>query len=145
MSRYNKTLSKAAVWASKEFNREISLESLRSKTKSPYYTKPRFFVMAYMRATRRFSLPQIALALQVKDHSTILYGLRRAHGYDGKLVERFTPLWNKEQFENMVAEDNTCQRLPPQAYERVNAEQILSIGLANLARYLKQDALDVAA
>jgi SRSO17 transposase len=64
--------------------------------------------MAYMHATGRYSMPQIARALHLKDHTTILHGLRRAHGHDGKPSKRknqIEPLWKKDQFVNMVRAD----------------------------------------
>lgn len=83
-------------------------------------------------------MPQIARALRLKDHSTVLHGLRRAHGHDGKLIHKHEPLWTKEQFQNMAFADGVMQRLPPQAYERVNCEQIMAIGLSNLRRAVRR-------
>lgn len=138
MSTYAQTLKKAAKWASREFNRKITVEDLRTICKSPRNVRPRQFAMAYMYATGRFSMPQVAKALSLKDHNAVLHGLRRAHGHDGKLLHKYEPLWNKEHFEYIVKLDGSSHRLPPQAFERVNAEQILSIGLMNLARYRYQ-------
>lgn len=138
MSFYKETLEKAAARATKEFGRPITTQLLKAKTKARSHTEPRYFVMAYMHATGRYSQPQIAKALGLEDHSTVLHGLRRAHGHDGKFLtgpKQIKPLWKKEQFENMVFLDGTGAKLPPQPYEKVNAEQIRSIGLANLARY----------
>jgi hypothetical protein len=108
MSTYAKTLEKAAKWASLEFDRLITVESLRTRTKALSHSHPRFFAMAYMRAMGRYSLPQIAIALHLKDHTTVLHGLRRAHGYDGKAQKNRNmpePLWKEEQFKNMVRQD----------------------------------------
>jgi chromosomal replication initiation ATPase DnaA len=108
MSTYAKTLEKAAKWASIEFERLITVQTLRAKTKAVTHTHPRWFAMAYLHATGRYSMPQIAKALHLKDHTTVLYGLRRAHGHDGKPPKQkhnFEPLWKKERFENMVLAD----------------------------------------
>ena len=107
MSTYARTLEKAAKWASIEFNRLITVQTLRAKTKAQSHTQPRWFAMAYMHAMGKYSMPQIARALHLDDHTTVLYGLRRAHGYDGKFKHgcRNEPLWKKEQFTNMVRED----------------------------------------
>jgi hypothetical protein len=126
MSTYAKTLEKAAKWASIEFGRLITVQTLRAKTKAVTHTHPRWFAMAYLHATGRYSQPQIAKALHLKDHTTVLYGLRRAHGHDGK--DRNEPLWNKEQFKNMV-------KLDEAAFQAVTAEQIDEIGMDNLARF----------
>jgi len=108
MRTYKNTIEQASKWASIEFNRLITVEALRRQCKSPAHTEPRWFVMAYMHATGRYSMPQIARALHLKDHTTILHGLRRAHGHDGKPSKRknqIEPLWKKDQFVNMVRAD----------------------------------------
>jgi hypothetical protein len=120
MTFYRKTLERAAKWASIEFDRLVTVEALRTKSKSPYHAEPRWFVMAYMEATGRFSMPQIARALNLEDHTTVLYGLRRAHGHDGKPAKRkhnLEPLWKKERFENMVLAD-----MPESAFTFVSGE-----------------------
>jgi hypothetical protein len=38
----------------------------------------------------------------------------------------------------MAFADGVMQRLPPQAYERVNHEQIMAIGLSNLRRAVRR-------
>jgi DNA-binding GntR family transcriptional regulator len=99
MTFYRKTLEQAAKRASLQFDRLVTVEALRANCKSQYHAQPRWFVMAYM---------QIAKALNLKDHTTILYGLRRAHGHDGKPAKRkhnYEPLWSKERFENIIRED----------------------------------------
>lgn len=108
MTFYRNTLRQAAKRASVEFDRLVTVEALQANCKSQYHAQPRWFVMAYMHATGRYSMPQIARALKLKDHTTILYGLRRAHGHDGKSAKRkhtHEPLWKKDQFVNMVRED----------------------------------------
>ena len=138
MSFYKAVLDKARARATAEFGYEITPELLKEKTKMPRYVRPRYFVMAYLHETGRYSMPQIARSLQLDDHTTVLHGLRRAHGYDGKYLNRekpIKPLWKREQFQNMVIYDGTALKLPPQPYEKVNAEQINAIGIANLSRY----------
>ena len=126
MSTYAKTLEKAAKWASLEFDRLVTVQTLRAKTKAVTHTHPRWFAMAYMHAMGKYSMPQIARALHLDDHTTVLYGLRRAHGHDGK--DHREPLWNKEQFENMVKRDGF-------GFQSVTADQIDEIGMDNLARF----------
>ena len=108
MTFYREKLEKAAMRESVEFRRPITIESLRARCKSLRHTEPRWFVMAYLHATGDYSMPQIARALKMEDHTTVLYGLHRAHGHDGKPTKRkyeVEPLWNKERFINMVAAD----------------------------------------
>ncbi len=125
MSYYTDTIEKAAKWASLEFDRLITVQALRAKTKAVAHSYPRFFVMAYMHATGRYSFPQIAHALHLKDHTSVLHGLRRAHGHDGKgRTANKKPMWTKDQFVNMVMRDN------PQP--TASAEDIQAIGERNL-------------
>jgi len=112
MSFYQNTLEQAAKWASIEFGRLITIEALRAKTKARSHTAPRFFVMAYLDATGKYSQPQIAKMLHLGDHTTVLNGLRRAHGYDGKGYRvskgkryKIEPLWTSEQFVKMAESD----------------------------------------
>ncbi len=112
MTFYREKLEKAALRATMEFRRPITIESLRARCKSLHHTKPRWFVMAYLHATGDYSMPQIARALKMADHTTVLYGLRRAHGHDGKPPKRkheVEPLWNKEHFQNIVDADGFTQ------------------------------------
>ena len=125
MTYYSDTLEKAAKWASIEFNRLITVQALRADTKAIAHSHPRFFAMAYMHATGRFSLPQIARAFKLKDHTTVLHGLRRADGHDGKgKTANKTPLWDSERFKNMVRQDYPVTT--------VSAEDIEAIGERNL-------------
>ena len=108
MTFYRNTLERAAKWASIELDRLVTDEALRDRCKSQHNVKARFYVMAYMHATGRYSMPQIATALNLKDHTSVLHGLRRAHGHDGKGTKHkhvYEPLWNKEHFQNIMRED----------------------------------------
>ena len=107
MTTYTQTLEKAAKWASIEFNRLITVEALRSKSRAISVSHPRFFAMAYMHAKNKYSMPQIAHAFGLEDHTSVLHGLRRAHGHDGKgRTAGRKPLWKKDQFVNMVRADD---------------------------------------
>lgn len=132
MTYYTDTLEIAARRASAEFGRRITVRSLRTRCKTKEYTRPRWFCMAYIHATGRYSLPQIANMFKLKDHTTVLYGLRRAYGHGDKESHRGEPLWKRERFENMVFMDG-FGRLAPQSFESVNFEQLLAIGARNLA------------
>ena len=71
------------------------------------YAHWRFYAMAIMSA-HGLSLPRIAKVLGLKDHTAVLYGLRRAHGYDGNWKanrHKPEPLWTKEHFEKIALAD----------------------------------------
>lgn len=127
MTVYTEILEKAAKWASIEFERLITVQSLRAKTKAQSHTRPRWFAMAYMHATGRYSMPQIARALKLDDHTTVLYGLRRAHGHDGKQAHRKhtnEPLWDSERFKNMVAKDYPAKVITVETWHQENPESL---------------------
>lgn len=140
MTFYRDILSKAAARASIEFDRLITVESLVSKSKALSVVHPRYFAIAYMHAIGRFSLPQVAKAFGLSDHTSVLHALRRAHGHDGKLVQttrykrnawvEMPPLWKKELFVNMVFVDGFSEQpiLSP------NYETLMMVGERNLAR-----------
>ena len=64
----------------------------------------RFYAMAVMNA-HGLSQTRIANILELGDHTSVLNGLRRAHGHDGKLDGRYEPLWTKEHFEKLALAD----------------------------------------
>lgn len=87
--------------ASKEFGRIIpEAYLLAGLGKITRFTHWRYYSMAILHAYG-FSLPRIASILGFKDHTTIINGLRRAHGHDGKKLKG-EPLWTKEHFEKIV-------------------------------------------
>ena len=102
MSDYVK---RGLVHASRELERVVTLEMVYDRTKTRLCVHARWYVMAYMHAFGRFSLPKIARAVKREDHTTVLHGLRCAHGHDGKLLHKYKPLWTKEHFEKIAAED----------------------------------------
>lgn len=102
MSDYVK---RGLVHASREMERVITPEMVYDRSRRRLNVHARWYLMAYMRAFDRFSLPRIAWALKQKDHTTVLHGLRCAHGHDGKLLHKYEPLWTKEHFEKIAAED----------------------------------------
>lgn len=131
MSFYMPKLKLAMQRASEEFGRKINLEDLRDPSKHRCLMEPRWFCMGYMHMTGNYSLSKLGEMFK-RHHSTILHGLRKAHGHDGKLAHKESALWTKEHFENLLFLDG-LMRLPPQPIERVNFEQLLAIGARNLA------------
>lgn len=129
---YSDILEKAVKRASIQFDRLITVNRVREVCKANSRTRPRWFCMAYMHAIGRHSQPQIAKAFQLSDHTTVLYGLRRAHGHDGKLLHRFDPLWNKELFENLVRLDGFTE----QPIVSATSETIQEIGEQNLKLFV---------
>ncbi len=148
MSFYRDILDKAALRASVEFRRLVTVESLKDNSKSISITHPRHFAIAYMHAIGRHSMPQIARAFGRQDHTTILSSLRRAHGHDGggfqlRNGERqpIEPLWKKEQFENMVRLDGWTGGPVVSA----DAETIQAVGEQNLTRFVSGKGWEAAA
>jgi len=131
MSFYNDILQDAVKHASIEFGRLITVKSLLTKCKSPHYTEPRWFCMAYMHAIDRYSYPRIARAFGMKDHTTVLHGLRRAHGHDGVNITK-APLWTKERFKNMAMRDGRIDG----AIVSADLETIIAVGESNLKRFV---------
>jgi len=132
MSFYMPKLKLALKRASAEFERSVTLEEIQDPGKHRHSSRPRWFCMAYMAAAGDYSQTKLGEMFK-RDHTTVLYGLRRAHGHDGKFINKHEPLWTKEHFRNLVALDG-LRRIPPQPCERVNLEQLLAIGLRNLAQ-----------
>lgn len=97
-------LRRACVHASVEFGRVITVEHLRDRSKARSSVHPRYYVMAYLKAYKpSYSQPQIAHGLNMRNHTTVLHGLRKAIGWDGKGEAQ--PLWKKEHFEKLARED----------------------------------------
>ena len=124
------TLKRALVHASNHFERLITAEWIRSGVHMPAHSEPRFYIMAYLYEydQPRFSMPNIAAMLHLTDHTSVLHGLRRAHGHDGKGVAlKKEPLWTKEHFKNLVAADRDGIRVT-----QATADEIERIGLEHL-------------
>ena len=111
MSFKKDTINKALVAACKQGGVLYPLIKIKGPQGGYGLTRTRYFVMAYLHECG-WSMPRIAKALGLKNHTSVLYGLRRAHGHDGKLPYLRQPLWNKELFKNRVAED-----FPPVVHE----------------------------
>jgi len=148
MSFYRDILDKAALRASIEFRRLVTVESLREDSKAITITQPRHFAIAYMHAIGRHSMPQIARAFGRTDHTTVLSSLRRAHGHDGGGFQQrggkrepIEPLWKKEQFENMVRLDGWIS----EPVFSADAETIQEIGEKNLALFVSGKGWESAA
>lgn len=138
MTFYKDILKDAAKHASIEFDRLVTVEQIRDKTKVRSVVAPRHYCVAYMHAIGRFSLPQVAIAFNRNDHTTILNSLRKAHGHDGRgfqvrngVREPIEPLWNKELFVNLVRRDGYLE----QPITKVSEETILAVGEQNLKRF----------
>lgn len=84
----------------------VSESNIFSREKFEPYPRARWYLCAYIRAARPdWSLPRIAKAMGWDCHTSVLWALRRAYGYDGKLEAKHPPLWTKEHFEKLVADD----------------------------------------
>ena len=121
-------------WATIEFGRLITVKDMVGPSKCRAYTDPRWFCIAYMHAIGTKSLPQVGNAFN-RDHTTILYGLRRAHGPDGKWFKgrpQPEPLWTKEHFINLVVRDG----LRESPVVSADAPHIERVGLENLNRFV---------
>jgi hypothetical protein len=89
--------------ASQEFARRISPDEIVASNGRCRREKDwRFFSIALLRA-HDFSLTRIAAILGYKDHTSVLNGLRRAVGHDGKLGNE--PLWKTEHFKKIALMD----------------------------------------
>ena len=80
----------------------ISRQFIRTPCKQEQYTRPRWFIMAYLREAG-FSFPQIAHMVGMRDHTTVMHGVKKAHG-----------LWGKLLFEQLYAHRNE----PPETATR---------------------------
>lgn len=139
MTFYAEKMQQALKRASIEFDRPITLRDIHAPTRYKHAKEPRWFCMAYMHVAGGYSQTVLGKIFK-RDSTTILHGLRRAHGHDGKLIHHHEPLWTKEHFVNLAARDGFWRR-PPRAYEPVNVEQLLSIGLRNLQVYTERFCL----
>ncbi|MCR9195067.1 MAG: hypothetical protein NXH88_10060 [Hyphomonas sp.] len=122
-------LQRALVHASRYFERLITVEALRSGQQYSFHARPRWYVQAYLYAydSSRFSMPNIAAMLHLANHTSVLHGLRRAHGHDGKLLHKFDPLWTKEHFEKLARVDRDGVKVL-----KASAEEIEKIGMDHL-------------
>lgn len=95
-----------AKHASREFKQRIHPEGLLAhQGKWDSLTEWRFYAMAILQA-HGFSMPRTAAILGFSDHTSILHGLRRAHGHDGKgIAVKKEPLWKREHFEKIALGD----------------------------------------
>ena len=73
MTKLNDAIDKL----NKHLAKPITKEYLRTKSKRADYVRNRHLVMAWMREHTDLSLPQIAATLKFKDHTTVLYGVRK--------------------------------------------------------------------
>lgn len=114
------TLTKALERATEYFGREITLDSLRTRYKSKFYTRPRFYVAAYLKAQSKkfYSYPQIATIFQQGDHTTVMNGVKRAH-----------EAWGEQHFNRLALLDWS-------PVSTVTHEEMLQIGLSNLHNFV---------
>lgn len=74
----------------------------------------RQFLCCYLQALpSNFSQPQIADMLCLSNHTSVLYALRRGHGHDGKLLQKYEPKWPKALFERFAKEDALKRDVAP--------------------------------
>lgn len=89
----------------RHFNRFVGEAQLHARMgRFGEYPTYRFYAMALMEA-HGLSQPRIAAVLGLSDHTSVLHGLRRAHGHDGKLEGQYEPLWKREHFEKIALAD----------------------------------------
>ncbi len=94
-----------AKHASREFGQIIHQEGLLAEHgKFRPMLWWRYYAMGVLWA-HGFSQPRSAMILGYDDHTSILNGLRRAHGHDGKFSGE--PLWTKEHFEKVALCDES--------------------------------------
>jgi len=69
---------------------DITLDYLRQLGKQKELVLPRSFAIAYVRAVdpKRFSFPVLARFFHRKDHTTLLYAVRKAHDMLGEQLFR---------------------------------------------------------
>ena len=66
----------------------------------------RRFLCCYLYALpNNLSQTQIADMLCLGNHTSVLYALRRGHGHDGKLLQKYKPTWEKALFKRFAEED----------------------------------------
>lgn len=144
MSFYNRILSEAVKHCSIEFGRVVTVGDIKANSRARLFGRPRWFSMAYMHAIGEYSLTQIAEAHNLRNHTSVLHGLRRAHGYDGVPVFstrggkpfKLEPLWTKKKFEGLVYRDGfTSQQIVSPDYE-----SLISIGTRNLSDMMERAA-----
>lgn len=111
----NPDIQRALRFASAHFGRQITLESLQHKQRIPHYSRPRFYVAAFLRRadSDKFSYPAIARLFKFKNHTSVFYGEREAF-----------KLWGADMF-NRAARN----------YRSPCADEIMMIGEANLAKW----------
>lgn len=105
-------LKPALQAASVYLGRTVTKESLRQSCKRVDVVRQRWFVGAYLRAVhnlglRGYSYPQISKILSLRDHTSVMHGVRSAHALWGEglfeeLVLRDEALENAWRFENGV-------------------------------------------
>ncbi len=76
---YRAKLEKCIEVAQPFFKAKISVKTLMTASKSPKYTWPRFFIMGMLWKNSHLSLPQLARMFCLKNHTTVLHGVRRAY------------------------------------------------------------------
>ena len=72
-----------AIEAAKVFfdDPSITKKTVWKKTKERRFVRTRFFVCAYLRAKdpKRYSFPVIANAVKLRDHTSVINGVKKAH------------------------------------------------------------------
>ena len=132
---FNDALEEAKLFFNKSF---LTREFVSNRRKTRGLVRIRWFMMAYMRARdpNHYSYPVIASAFKLKDHTTAIYGVRKAHENWGKTL--FTRL-------AAVAVVESPERNEQPMHTSVGAEELLMIGENNLARFMNGTGWEAAA
>lgn len=122
---HSQPLMYALEHVSRAFDRRITLKELREPGKKQSQTRPRFYVMAYIRAFGEVtgdvfhsSYPYIARRLGLGDHTSVLHGERRAH-----------EIWGRDHFDALALED-----FGPVI--SVTYNQMMETGRENMSRFV---------
>lgn len=129
MSLYRRHINSALSHYQELTGEEYTYEEMRLPNGSRALSKARYFVICYLHTMpERFSLPQIQRMLNFGNHTSVLYALRRGHGHDGALVDRYTPYWTKRLFQDLI---DPFLGHPAKVY-RHNIADIATIGARNI-------------
>lgn len=99
MSVSKSNLERACEAASTFFDMSISPKFVREPTKMQTTVRVRFWVMAWLRKCSDLSYPQIASALHMRCHTSVIHGERRAYSN-----------WGEEMFDRLLFQQQVMRR-----------------------------------
>ena len=97
---------RACEAASAVFDRTVSSKFDREATKIETAVRVRFWVMAWLRKCSDLSYPQIAIALHMACHTSVMHGERRAY-----------EIWGEEMFDRLSLEQRAMRRAEQKLYD----------------------------